>query len=298
MSTFNIKPITREELLKWHANPKKNPRTNRKIGPNGDLYKFLKSSYEKEFDKMSEEEESNKKIKMSETSDKVVTSYKAETSYKLEDSIDDKDPITLNIFWKIENNIKTIIYENLNDLILYKDIRGLIRCFEKESLSYMKAHKITKHPVSQEEIPNSIFELIEEVNLNEERKKMTVEEKALEIFQKFLSISIFIDSLWFTTLSKDSLKKFNYELSSFFRENFNKSQRDSIGKNLLSKSDGELASMELKEIQLYLLNEIDIILSVQVEDLKYMCNYILVGALGCVIPDINELYPDFSFSFK
>jgi len=272
MSTFNIKPITREELLKWRNNPKKNPRTNRKIGPNGDLFKFLQSEYEKEF--------------------------KLTESFKLEDSIDDKDPITLNIFWKNENNKKKIVYENLNDLILYKDTRGLIRCFEKESLSYLKAHKITKHPVSQEEIPNSIFELIEEVNLNEVRNNMTVEQKALEIFQKFLTISIFIDSVWFVALSKENLKKFNYELSSFFNENFNKSQRDSISKNLLSKSESSLDLMELKEIQLYLLNEIDIILSVEVENLKYMCNYILIGALGCVIPIINELYPDFSFSFK
>jgi hypothetical protein len=33
------------------------------------------------------------------------------------------------------------------------------------------------------------------------------------------------------------------------------------------------------------------------EEFKYMINYIILGALGIVIPKIKELYPDFSFSF-
>ena len=56
--------------------------------------------------------------------------------------------------------------------------------------------------------------------------------------------------------------------------------------------------MELEKIQLYILNEISILLDVQKEELKYMINYILIGALGIVIPEIKELYPDFSFCFS
>ena len=33
------------------------------------------------------------------------------------------------------------------------------------------------------------------------------------------------------------------------------------------------------------------------EGLKYMINYIIVGALSLVIPEIKENYPDFCFSF-
>jgi len=290
MNTFNLNPITKSELIKWKKNPSKNPRTNRKIGPNGDLYKFIKAEYEKEFNNTKIDSESNietKKQKIEEDSNE----------FKLEDSIDDKDPVTLNVFWKMENNIKKVIYEDINNLFLYKDKNGLIRCFEKETLAYLKAHKITKHPVTQEEMPPNIFITVKEINLLEERENMTIEDKALEIFQKFSSISIFIDSEWFLRLSKDKLKKFNYELSSFYRENLSKSQQDSVGKDLLNKTEGELNSMNIKDIQLYLLNEIDKLLSIKVEELKYMCNYILVGALGIVIPEIKELYPDFSFSF-
>jgi hypothetical protein len=273
MNTFTDDPITKTELLKWKECPSKNPRTNRKINSNGDLYKFIKSEYDRHFPE------------------------KPKEHFKLEDSTDDKDPITLNLFWKIENNIKKIVYEDINKLFLYKDINGFIRCFEKETLSHMKAHKITKHPVTQEDLPLDIFNCIEEINLEEERKKMTNEEIALEIFQKFSSISIFIDSTWFLSLSKDKLKKFNYELTSFFKENFNKTQQNSVSPDFLKKSDSEINSMNINEIQLYLLREIDKLLSVKVEELKYMSNYILVGALGIVIPEIRELYPDFSFSF-
>ena len=33
------------------------------------------------------------------------------------------------------------------------------------------------------------------------------------------------------------------------------------------------------------------------EEYKFMINYIVVGALCIVIPEIKEMYPDFSFSF-
>ena len=280
MDAFNISAITKSELLKWKNNPLKNPRTNRKININGNLYKYIKSEYDKQFSK-------NEHIQKPNNIEEL----------KLEDSIDDKDPVTLNVFWKMEGNKKKIIYENINNLFLYKDIHGLIRCFEKETLSYLKAYKITKHPVTQEEMPADIFNFIEEINLKEERKNMSNEENALEIFQKFSSISIFIDSNWFLLLSKEKLKKFNYELSSFFKENFSKTQQELIGIDVLNKIEYDLNLMNIKDLQLYLLNEIDKLLSVKVEELKYMCNYILIGALGIVIPEIRELYPDFSFSF-
>jgi len=286
MNNFNKRPITFEELLKWKNEPLKNPRTNRKISLNSNLYKYFKTEFDKNFPEIKKKVSEPKKIEIQ--------------KFKLEDSIDDKDPVSLNYFWKLEDGIKKIVYEeDLNKLILYKDSHGLIRCFEIETISYLKAHKITKHPVSQEEIPKEIFDSIVEANLTEQRKNMTISDRGLTVFQKFSSISIFIDSEWFISLSKEKLKKFNYELSSFIKENFDKNQQKSISPDkILPKSESELNIMNLEAIQLYLLNEIDKLLDVKKEELKYMINYILVGALGIVIPEIKELYPDFSFSFS
>ena len=33
------------------------------------------------------------------------------------------------------------------------------------------------------------------------------------------------------------------------------------------------------------------------DNLKFMINYIVIGSLGIVIPEIKEQYPDFSFEF-
>jgi len=287
MTKFNKNPITVNELLKWKNNSKINPRTNRKISKDGDLYKFFSSEYDKHFPLIKEESEKKENLQI-------------RKDYKLEDSIDDKDPITLNIFWKIENGMKVVVYENMNDLIFYKDSHNLLRCFEKETLEYLKAHKISKHPVTQDEIPKEIFELVIEKNLEEERKQMSVSEKAFEVFQKFSTLSIFIDSEWFMDLDKNKLKKFHYEASSFYRENLSDSQRFNIidADKLFNLSDKEIDKLNLEQCQLYMLNNIDILLEVKKEELKYFINYILIGALGIVIPTIRDLYPDFSFSFS
>jgi hypothetical protein len=287
MTKFNKKPITVNELLKWKNNPKINPRTNRKISKEGDLYKYLSIEYNKHFPQMKAESENKENVQI-------------RKDYKLEDSVDDKDPITLNIFWKIQNGIKVVVYENMNDLIFYKDSHNLLRCFEKETLEYLKAHKISKHPVTQDEIPKEIFELVVEKNLEEERKQMSVSEKAFEVFQKFSTLSIFIDSEWFMDLDKNKLKKFHYEASSFYKENLSESQRSYISDEdkLFNLSENEIDKLTLEKCQLYMLNNIDILLEVKKEELKYFINYILIGALGIVIPTIRDLYPDFSFSFS
>jgi hypothetical protein len=279
MKSFQKSPATVSELMIWKIKPTINPRTSRSISDKGKVYNYLEKEYEKAFP--------------------LIINSKENNSYKIEDSIDDKDPITLQTFWIIENNIKKVIYQEKNKLILYKDSLGFIRCFERESLEYLKAHKINKHPVSCEEIPENVWKQIVEKNLETERKKLTVEEKAFNIFQKFSSISIFIESEWFTSLEKSKLLKFNYELKDFYHQNFTEIQKNEISSRILFvKTEDNFTNNTKEEVLSYLLDEIDVLLSVTSDELKYMSNYILVGALGIVIPKIKEFYPDFSFSFS
>ena len=180
MEAFKRNPITIQELTKWKLNSLVNPRTSREIKKDGNLYNYIKKEYANHF-----------------------------PNYKIEDSIDDKDPISLISFWIIENNVKKVVYEDILKLILYKDSRGLIRCFEKESLEYMKAHKINKHPVSLEELPKEILDIIVAKNLEEERMNRTNKDIAFEVFQHFSKRSIFIDHECFLNLQKSQLLKFN-----------------------------------------------------------------------------------------
>ena len=77
MSFINIKP-TLLELILWKRNKIINPRTKRKITEKGRIYNILSNEYRDYF---------------KEDVDPL-------------DSVDDRDPISLELFWKIENKKK------------------------------------------------------------------------------------------------------------------------------------------------------------------------------------------------
>ena len=66
---------------------------------------------------------------------------------------------------------------------------------------------------------------------------------------------------------------------------------------LLFKDQINMEEDSLENIQKYLLGQLKVLLSCEKEEYKYMINYIIVGALGIVIPEIKEIYLDFIFSF-
>ena len=281
MISFVNNNVTRIELIKWKSNPVLNPRTNRNITEKGKIYKYLQNRYNMEFPILESSEKLN------------------ENSYSLIDSVDDKDPISLAVFWIEESGKKKVIYSDISVLILYKDSHNLIRCFERESLEYLKAHNINKHPITLDDIPEYVINKIKAKNLDEDKKLQTLNDLALEIFQKLSSLSIFIDSELFINLNKEKLIKFNYEIKDVYKQNFSQEQIKEISNRILfPKSNYELETMTIDKLKKYLLLEIDVLLSVKKEELKYMCNYILVGTLSIVIPVIKEMYPDFCFSFS
>ena len=83
MVSFINKQPNISELLSWKRNSLINPRTKRKIKINGPIYRLLQKNYIKKFPK----------------------------NIDYLDSIDDRDPITLNKFWIIENNNKKFIHK-------------------------------------------------------------------------------------------------------------------------------------------------------------------------------------------
>ena len=213
---------------------------------------------------------------------------------------DDRDPISMNIFWVEEKSIRTIVYpkEQLKELVFYYDSNKHIRCFEKESLVYLKSYNIIKHPITMGPFPEELFKNIDVINLEETEKEKTLEEFALDVFQYFSNISIFIDYNWFLELDRKQLIKFNYELRDFWIQNFTEDQKKSISSiSLLIKQENDMRTYDIIMIQKYLLSQMKILLECNKEEYKYMVNYILLGALGIVIPKIKELYPDFDFAF-
>ncbi len=175
----------------------------------------------------------------------------------------------------------------------------MVRCFEKESLEHLKAHKITQHPITGDDIPINVLNTIINIELKTDR---TIKQKALEVFQLFTNISIFIDYNSFIELSDEKLKKFYYETKDFYYENIDIENRIKIdkndGNNIFSKNIGEFNNLTLNKKQEYLLDNLQLLLQVTDETLKFMINYILVGGLSIVIPQIRKDYPDFCFNFN
>ena len=168
----------------------------------------------------------------------------------------------------------------------------------KESLEYMKSYNIKNHPVSQVKIPDYIFE---NIKCKETNQELTLDEKALQVFQLFTNLSIFIDYKKFLSLNKKKLLTFNYETRDFYYQNFSESDRKIIdekdGKQYFSLQNNELEKKSDDNIKLYLLNQIEQVLSCKDNNLKFMINYILLGGLSIVIEEVKEYYNNFNFSF-
>ena len=268
MTDYKKLPPTKEELILWKRNKNINPRTNRKITNKGKIYKLLQISYSDNFS----------------------------NNYDPLDSLDDKDPVTLELFWLIENNTKKLVYKDLDNLVYYKDKLNNVRCFEKTSLEHLKAYNITKHPVTGDEIPEDIFNLISNIPLESNK---TIEQKALEVFQLFTYLSIFIDYNLFVELNDTKINKLYYETKDFYYENISINDREKIeqGTKIFSKAINVFNELSLDEKKDYLLCDIKKLLQVEDESLKFMINYIVLGGLSIVIPQIKNDYPDFCFSF-
>ncbi len=307
---FKNNHLTIEELVQWRANPLINPKTGKSIKESGGTYQIIDSIYKKY--KSQVDEIINNKVASPVVNgvQNVDTNVKSSIVTQVVDilhvkenilnSIDDRDPISMNIFWKEIDGIKQVEYptESFSQLVFYSDTKNLLRCLEKETLSYLKSYNLRTHPITSEPIPDSLFDNLEVVDLVKIQESKTISDIALDVFQYFGKISIFIDYEWFMELSKEKLIKFNYELKDFWLQNVPDNQKHLVSDvPILVKSNEDLEDKDKEEIQRYLLNEIKILLQCEKEEVKYMINYIILGALGIVIPKIKELYPDFLFAF-
>lgn len=291
---FKEVPLNVHELVKWKKNSLINPRTNKSIKEDGGIYKLIKTAYN--LNKIQVDILINKQE--NQTIESIPESNK--NNFMILKCNEDRDLISMNLFWVEENKIRKIVYpeEKLDQLIFYTDSKNIVRGFEKETIRYLRTYNITNHPITTEPIPEYVLAQVELVNITQNKNARTLQNVALDVFQYFSKISIFINHEAFLSLSKIHLIKFNYEVKDFWLKNFSSEQRKNIhDTELFKKSDEDLRCDSLENIQKYLLGQMEILLKCNVEKYKYMINYIILGALGVVIPQIKEMYPDFLFSF-
>ena len=270
---------TIDDLKKWKSNPLINPKTNKNIKKNGPTFKIIEKEYILNKDKI--------EFGVLNILNKLLTCE------------DDRDPISLSIFWTEKDDTKSVVYplDQLDKLVFYTDPQNKVRCLELESITYLKTYNIFKHPVTMEPIPKELFDSIKVINI--ENNKVSIDNYALNVFQIFTNKSIFIDSNLFLELNKNELIRFNNEIKDIWTQNLSPQQRDQISINpLFIKSNNELSNYNLEDLQKYFLKDIKIALECDKEELSLMINYIIIGALGIVIPQIKDNYSDVIFAFS
>jgi len=246
-----------DEYIKWSQNKKIDPITGNKIRSNSKIYK---------------------KYNLLNINELYI-----------KECINDIDPISHAVFWSLENNEKIIKYENLDNLIFYKDSSNKIRGFEKSTIEYMKGYNIVNDPITGEKIPDYVFE---NIISNKYLQEKTIDEIAFDIFQLLNNESIFIDHKLFLSLNKQELIKLYHETFEFYNNNLPIKIN-----NTFELSRFDLERQNIQYIQNYILENMKILLELNNHELKQMILYIIVGALSLVIPSISENYPHFSFDF-
>jgi len=244
------------DVMNWSQNKRYNPRTKRYIKLNCKIYKTFEEKYTNLFP----------------------------YNYSYIDSIEDRDPISFEIFWIEVNGRKKFIYPDINKLIMYKDEKSKIHCFEKSSLEYMKHYNIDYHPSTMDKLPSNIFDNITIIKQN----TISISDKAKNIFNLFTNISIFIDSKLFIELNNLKLDKLYYETKSFYNDNLPDSIKNEL--KIFITCVNKYNQMPISDKQSYLLDCYEKLVKYNLE--LYIVYYIIVGGLATVIPKIKELYPD------
>ena len=214
-------------------------------------------------------------------------------------TIDDRDPVSLNKFWIMNNEKKEIVYpiDEINNLKFYYESKNILRCFEIESLRYLKTYNILNHPITMKPIPNQVFDDIEIINID--KNNLPINMLALDVFQGLINSSVFIDYKLFLSLDKEELLKVHYELKDFWLHNFNQEERTNISQDniILDKSNRDINNMEYEDIQRYILNQMLLLVNQDIYQYKNMITYIILGSLLVVIHEIRDNYFNFDFSF-
>lgn len=283
MKSYQEIPPSIDELHQWNENKLINPRTNRKISTKSKIYKCLEKSH-------------------------MTLNTR---SYTWIDCHDNIEPITLDVIWTLKDKVKIKGTINDEEMIYYLDESEIVRGIKITSLIQMKKYNFIKHPITNKVISNDIFDLAEKkyAELLQEKKIdkiekvvfISIDQKALDVFQKLSLKTFFIDHNEFleSLQSNSSLRKLNNEIKDFFQQNLPvelKKELYPLTGTPFNKSPDELNNLTNLQFKNYILDDMNTILKNGPDN--QMLKYIIVGSLALVIPKIKEIYGDgFAFSF-
>lgn len=245
------------KIMEWSYNKLVNPFSGRKIKAYKSKYNELKKIYNETFI----------------------------NGYSPIDAINSCDPVSLSPIWIQNGNKKEFKYDNIDNLIYYKDKDMNIYCFEKETIEYFNFYNIRVNPINFSTLPETIFNNIKNIN-----KEYTVEDKIIDFFQKLTLISVFVDYNLFYSLNEDFLIKLYYELKDLIFKNITKKEINTIFKHFKFIDNIIFLEKNIDMKKIYLIELMNIM--IDYSD-KYIYKYIIIVALGQTIPKVKKDYPDY-----
>lgn len=272
-----------DKILEWYNNKKINPYTGRTIKENGPTYNRLNRMY-------------FRFIKDKQKNDNLNTIKIIENNIEPINSIEDIDVISLNNIWKIVDNKRILVYNDPDNLITYKDEKGHIHSFEKESIQYLKEYKITEHPLTKIKIPQDVFD---SVNIQIKRKRKTDNDLITGITSQLTHYSFFLNNEDINELNILQLNKLYYEIYSFYNENMPDNLKSQIfAKKIFNinpyQFDKDYGNNEKKR---FILETLYNFLNFDNDLVKINACYIIISGLTIISKRIKLKYPDFILNF-
>src|ERR1700747_2900191 len=224
-------------------------------------------------------------------------------------SDDDCDPITMDVFWIEENGKRIPKYHNKYMLFSYYDNSHKLRTFTIHTIKDMISNNIKTHPLTYEEINEIDYKrAIDLINLytntlglfkneiNTNNIEFMTKSRVLKLFNKFNSMSIYLQSEWFLNL--DNIDTINKLITELF--NLTKQNMLSINSTLTLAKIKESKIFQwkytnnstLNQIQNHLLDDFEALISLSENTNNQIMAWIIVGALAKFIPEIKNKYPD------
>lgn len=179
------------------------------------------------------------------------------------ESIDNIDCISQTTFWEESNGIKKIVYKgDLNNLkFYYEEPSQKLRCFEIESLQWLKKHNITIHPMSSYVFPSDLFDGIDIIDDDD---NIPIYKLIDDLFKKFHDINNYPENEWFERLNRNELLTLYRELNDIWNQDFTQQEKNEIDRNsvFLKKKKSDLENFkEIVDIQKYILKQLNQILN-------------------------------------
>uniref|UniRef100_A0A6C0LTZ4 Uncharacterized protein n=1 Tax=viral metagenome TaxID=1070528 RepID=A0A6C0LTZ4_9ZZZZ len=219
-------------------------------------------------------------------------------------SEDDKDPVTMDIFWKIQDGKKVVESTNKYFIFSFQDSKKKIRCLSIFTLHIMVKNNDFTHPITLEMMSNDDIERAKKLIKLYDSKLglfsieesfspgLRLKQKITELFQKFHIHNIYFDVKWLLDLQViTKLNKIIIETHQLIVLNL-KSINPTLKENKLFIKKETNKIIDILKLKEYIVEEWYKLIEMSNSPNNQIPIWIIAKGLSFVVPEIKRKYPD------